>query len=143
MGMVIAYGAIASLVFFIFGLLLGRRWRGAIRGGRPAFAKKKFVAGNGDTSRKDGPAEIYVGNLSLDMTREDVEREFGRYGTVQNVRLITRQGEKKAFGFVDMPVPREADAAIQALHGREIKGSALEVNIAKSPRSHRHSRRRR
>ena len=137
------YVAIGALVFFVLGLLLGRRWQGPGQAAiRSAFRKRPFQGG-APAVRRDGLSEIYVGNLSLEMTRDDVAREFGKFGSVQNIRLIAKHGEKKAFGFVDMPVAAEAEAAIQSLHGKEVKGSVLEVNIAKSPRGQRHMRRRR
>ena len=143
-GDLVYYVAISALVFFILGLLLGRRWKGPAQGGqRPAFRNRPFQGGGAAAVRRDGPAEIYVGNMSLEMTREDVAQEFGKFGKVQNIRLIVKHGEKKAFGFVDMPVPAEAEAAIRALHGKDVKGSVMEVNIAKSPRGQRHMRRRR
>ncbi len=92
-------------------------------------------------SRREGPAEIYVGNLSLDVTRDEIQREFGQFGKVLNIRLIAKRGEPKGFGFVAMEKQEEAEKAIQALHGRELKGSALEVNIARTPRARRNHRR--
>ncbi|MFO7536278.1 MAG: RNA-binding protein [Kiritimatiellia bacterium] len=85
--------------------------------------------------------EIYVGNLSTDVTREELESEFGRFGKVINIRLITKHGESKSFGFVEMAVPSDAEAAIAALAGKDYKGNPLEVNIAKSPRGNRRHRR--
>jgi hypothetical protein len=137
------YCALSGALFFFLGLILGRRWKISHPSAtRPAFRRPAFQ-GQSSTPRKDGPVEIYVGNLSLDVVREDLEREFGRFGKVQNIRLITKHGEKKSFGFIEMLVPSEADAAIQALAGKDLKGSTLEVNIAKSPRGHRRSNRRR
>lgn len=138
------YCAISALVFFIAGLLLGRRWKNPVNtGNRPVFNRKPAFQGQPSAPRRDGPVEIYVGNLSLDVVREDLEREFGRFGKVQNIRMIAKHGEKKGFGFVEMGILTEAEKAIKALHGQDLKGSVLEVNIAKSPRSHRRQNRRR
>jgi RNA recognition motif-containing protein len=139
------YCAITGAMFFLLGLLLGRRWKtssGAPRFNRkPDFRKPAFPV-KAQPPRKDGPVEIYVGNLSLEVTKEDVEKEFSRFGKVQNIRLITKHGESKSFGFVEMAVPGEAEEAIKALAGKDFKGSPLEVNIAKSPRGHRRHHRR-
>ncbi len=144
------YCTVFSAIFFLIGLLLGRRWRPRSSGGfnnnrrpdfkRPAFAGKP--AQQAPPPRTDGPVELYVGNLGLETTKEEVEAEFGKYGKVLNIRLITKQGEDKSFGFVEMAKPSEADAAIKALAGNDFMGNALEVNVAKSPRGH-HRRRRR
>lgn len=137
------YCAISGALCFFMGLLLGRRWKMSPPSAmRPAFRRPGFQ-GQAPMPRKDGPVEIYVGNLSLEIVREDLEREFGRFGKVQNIRLITKHGEKKSFGFIEMTSPSEADAAIKALAGKDFKGSELEVNIAKSPRGNRRSNRRR
>jgi RNA recognition motif-containing protein len=91
----------------------------------------------------DGPVELYVGNLALEVTKEDVEKELSKYGKVLNIRLITKHGENKSFGFVEMASPGEADEAIKALAGKDFMGNDLEVNVAKSPRGHHHRNRRR
>jgi hypothetical protein len=137
------YCSISGALCFFLGLMLGRRWKlTPPPASRPAFRRPAFQ-GQAPMLRKDGPVEIYVGNLSLEVVREDLEKEFGRFGKVQNIRLITKHGEKKSFGFIEMLVPSEADEAIKALAGKDLKGSELEVNIAKSPRGHRRSNRRR
>jgi RNA recognition motif-containing protein len=151
------YCSIFSAIFFLIGLLLGRRWKSRPVGGgyhnnnnrRPDFKRPAFQQGRPQQQqqqqppvRQDGPVELYVGNLALEVTKEEVEAEFGKYGKVLNIRLITKQGEDKSFGFVEMATPAEADEAIKAMAGKDYKGNALEVNVAKSPRGH-HRRRRR
>ena len=81
---------------------------------------------------------IYVGNLSYQVTEEDVTAIFAEYGTVKRVQLpIDREtGRMRGFGFVEMSADAEEDAAIEALDGAEWMGRDLRVNKAK-PREDR------
>ena len=79
---------------------------------------------------------IYVGNLSYELTDEDLRMAFETYGQVESVKIIKDKynGHSKGFGFVEMPEKAEAQSAINALHGKELKGKMLNVNEAR-PRS--------
>jgi len=79
---------------------------------------------------------IYVGNLSYTVTEEDLRQAFGAFGQVASASIIKDQhsGQSKGFGFVEMPVAEEAQAAIGGMNGKEIKGRKMNVNEAK-PRS--------
>jgi len=81
---------------------------------------------------------IYVGNLSFSVNDADLKEAFGAYGQVQSASVIKDKfsGESRGFGFVEMPNKEEADKAIAALNGRDLKGRALKVNEAK-PRTDR------
>jgi hypothetical protein len=81
-----------------------------------------------------GCVEIYVGNLSYDMTEAQLRREFERFGGVKSARVIENRfnHKSKGFGFVEMPVRSEAEAAVKALHDREVMGRRLRVNEAKN-----------
>lgn len=83
---------------------------------------------------------IYVGNLSYQVTQEDVERTFAEYGTVNRVQLPTDRetGRFRGFAFVEMSSEAEENAAIEALDGAEWMGRDLRVNKAK-PREERSS----
>ncbi|MBD1924501.1 RNA-binding protein [Microcoleus sp. FACHB-831] len=76
---------------------------------------------------------IYVGNLSYQVTQEDITAVFAEYGTVKRVQLPTDRetGRPRGFGFVEMETPAEEDAAIEALDGAEWMGRNLKVNKAK------------
>ncbi len=82
----------------------------------------------------DGSVEIYVGNLSYDMTEEQFRKEFEAFGKVNSARLIMNRfnGKSKGFGFVQMPVRAEADKAIAALNDKEIMGRKMKCNEAKN-----------
>jgi RNA recognition motif-containing protein len=75
---------------------------------------------------------IYVGNLSYDVTEADLQASFEAYGTVASVSIIKDQysGQSKGFGFVEMPSASEARAAIMGLNGKDLMGRTLNVNEA-------------
>jgi cold-inducible RNA-binding protein len=77
--------------------------------------------------------KLYVGNLSYDVTDSDLSRMFEPHGTVQSAQVIMDRdvGRSKGFGFVEMQNDQEAQAAIDALNGKDSGGRALTVNIAK------------
>jgi RNA recognition motif-containing protein len=83
---------------------------------------------------------IYVGNLPYSVTDADLRETFAQYGSVDQVNLITDKfsGDSKGFGFVEMNNNSEADAAIKALNGTDMKGRNITVNQAK-PKSDRPS----
>jgi cold-inducible RNA-binding protein len=76
---------------------------------------------------------IYVGNLPYNITESEVQEAFAQYGQVASVTLIKDRetGQIRGFGFVEMPDMGEAQAAITALNGREMKGRSLVVNAAR------------
>ncbi len=83
---------------------------------------------------------IYVGNLSYQVTEEDLKQAFAEYGTVSRVQLPTDRetGRPRGFAFVEMSKETEETAAIEALDGAEWMGRDLRVNKAK-PREERSS----
>ena len=82
----------------------------------------------------DGSVEIYVGNLSYDMTEDQLRKEFEAYGKVNSVRLVMNRynGKSKGFGFVQMPNRPEAEKACEALNDREVMGRKIKCNEAKN-----------
>jgi RNA recognition motif-containing protein len=81
---------------------------------------------------------IYVGNLSYEVTQDDLSQVFAEYGTVSRVQLPADRetGRLRGFAFVEMGTEAEESAAIEALDGAEWMGRALKVNKAK-PREER------
>ena len=77
--------------------------------------------------------KLYVGNLSYDINKSDLEQMFAAHGTVTSAQVITdRETQRsKGFGFVEMGSDQEAQAAIAALNGKSIDGRALTVNEAR------------
>ena len=81
---------------------------------------------------------LYVGNLSFNTTDNQLQELFGEHGTVNSVDLIIDKfsGRSRGFGFVTMETQEAAEAAIQALHGKNVDGRNLTVNVAR-PREER------
>ena len=85
---------------------------------------------------------IYVGNLSLEVNKNDLEKLFSEYGEISEIKIITEQfsGRSKGFGFVEIPDNSEADKAIKALNGTMFKKQSIKVNQAE-PRKKQKTRR--
>ncbi|MGF1615245.1 MAG: RNA recognition motif domain-containing protein [Gammaproteobacteria bacterium] len=83
---------------------------------------------------------IYIGNLPYSITDADLRETFSRFGEVSRVNLISDKfsGESKGFGFVEMDDSLQANAAIKALNGTDMKGRNVTVNQAK-PKTDRSS----
>ena len=79
---------------------------------------------------------IYVGNLSREVTEEELRQEFAAFGEVSLVNIIKDRhgGQSKGFGFVEMPSQTEAEAAISGLKGKTLKERTMDVTQA-HPRS--------
>jgi RNA recognition motif-containing protein len=77
--------------------------------------------------------KLYVGNLTYGVTDSTLLEMFEPHGTVQSAQVIMDRdtGRSKGFGFVEMGSDQEAQAAIQALNGKEVDGRALTVNEAR------------
>jgi RNA recognition motif-containing protein len=76
---------------------------------------------------------IYIGNLSYEVTEDDLKSVFTDYGSVKRVHLPTDRetGRLRGFAFVEMNSLTEEDSAITALDGAEWMGRSLKVNKAK------------
>lgn len=84
---------------------------------------------------------IYVGNLSYDVTENQLEELFSDFGSVTEAKVIIDRdtGRSKGFGFVQMDDDGEGESAIGELNGKEFCGRNLKVNLAK-PRAERPQR---
>lgn len=84
----------------------------------------------------DQKNKLYVGNLSYDMTDENLSKIFSEHGEVTETVVITDRmsGRSKGFGFVTFAKDEDADKAAKELDGKEIGGRNIKVNIAKPQR---------
>jgi len=82
---------------------------------------------------------IFVGNLSPDVSDADLENAFAAFGKVRNVKIIRDMFTQvsKGFGFVEMQSKIEGQAAIQKLNTEDLKGKRIVVNEARPERSKR------
>ena len=74
---------------------------------------------------------VYVGNLSLDVTEEELRREFMAFGEVIAVTIMNDKyigsGQSRGYGFVEMPSQSEGQAAITALNGKTLRHRTIDV----------------
>ena len=136
------HAIVAIVGALVVGFILGRlskRGKGADRkGGEPKrrSSERKPVV-NPEPARQPIPAgsvEIYVGNLSYDLTDEELKKLFAEYGEVSSARIVLNRynGKSKGFGFVVMPNRSEAEKAIAAYSEKEFMGRKMCVNEAKN-----------
>ncbi|MDP4116720.1 MAG: RNA-binding protein [Bacteroidota bacterium] len=85
---------------------------------------------------------IFVGNLSKDVTDQDLQNLFSQHGAVREVKVIKDMfsGESKGFAFIEMPGLKEAQTAIKELNTVDLKGKKLVVNEARPKGSGNDSR---
>ena len=134
--------AIAALAgAFLIGGLIGYfvGHRGKTCKGNGKCAKKEHAAREirMSTPRQPIPAgsvEIYVGNLSYELTEDQLRKEFEAFGTVATARVVTDKSgtRSKGFGFVVMPNRPEAEKAIKAMSEKEVLGRKMRVNEARN-----------
>ena len=76
---------------------------------------------------------LYVGNLSYEMSEENLRSEFAEYGEVQSAKIITDKftGRSRGFGFVEMNSDDEGKKAMEELNGKDCEGRQLVVNEAR------------
>jgi RNA recognition motif-containing protein len=76
---------------------------------------------------------IYVGNLSFDVSEAQLQESFAAFGTVNKASVVTDRmtGRSRGFGFVEMANDDEGKAAIEGLNGSQLGGRTVTVNLAK------------
>jgi len=86
---------------------------------------------------------LYVGNLSPNVTEEDLRHNFGTVGTVLSAVIIKDKftGTSKGFGFVEMETEEGAREAMKRFHGGQLDGTNITVNEARPPKEQGNMRR--
>jgi RNA recognition motif-containing protein len=79
---------------------------------------------------------LYVGNLPYSVTEDQLSQMFSQWGGTEVTLPMDDAGRPKGFGFVDIPEDGQADAAIQAMDGKDVGGRTLTVSEAR-PRAER------
>ena len=77
--------------------------------------------------------KLYVGNLAYSVRDDSLQHAFSEFGSVQSAKVMMDRdtGRSKGFGFVEMASADEAQAAIRGLHGQQLEGRDLTVNVAR------------
>lgn len=75
---------------------------------------------------------LYVGNLSWNMSEDDLRNLFEQYGTVSSIKIVKDRetGRSKGFGFVEMENDTEAQNALSSLYDKEVLGRKIVINEA-------------
>jgi RNA recognition motif-containing protein len=78
---------------------------------------------------------IYVGNLSYEVTEEDLQKAFEGFGQIESLKIIKDNYSRrsKGFGFAEMSDSASVHSAIDALDGKELKGRTLKVSKVLEP----------
>ncbi len=128
----LAVAVAAFIAGFVLEMVLCKVF-GSRRGGNGA-APRRHGGEKRHPAPADGSVEIYVGNLSYDLTEDRLRKEFEAFGKVNSARIITNKftNKSKGFGFVHMPDRAEARAAVKALNDKDILGRKLKCNEAKN-----------
>ncbi len=81
---------------------------------------------------------IYVGNLDFGTTEDELRSLFEAYGQIERITLVRDRatGQPRGFAFVEMVNDGEAEKAIQAVNGTELRGRALNISEARPKREH-------
>lgn len=106
-----------------------------LQGGLPSIEEAMRAIENPDQAPRSAagiPARLFVGNLSSSTTEADLRGAFGAFGSIADaVVMVDRStGAPRGFGFVTMADRKDAPRAIRELHGSELKGSSIAVNVA-------------
>jgi len=111
-----------------------------LRARLPASKPKEYSAkaatgvlnrtGNKIRDKRGQIMKIYVGNISFDVTEDEIAAEFGTYGKVESVAIPSDKlsGRPRGFAFVEMASKSEAEAAITGLNGKTLKDRTIVVN---------------
>ena len=129
-----AAGAVAG--FACAKLLGGKKKQPAQRPQRSGDSSRSKEPRRSSESRVPIPAgsvEIYAGNLSYDMTDDQLRGIFAKYGVVESARIITHRpsGKSKGYGFVEMPHRAEAELAVDKINNTEVMGRRIRCNEAR------------
>lgn len=83
--------------------------------------------------------KIFIGNLSFEITEDELAAEFGTFGRVESVVIPADKfsGRPRGFAFVEMPSKSEAEAAIEGLNGKSIKERIVVVNESRPRQDNR------
>lgn len=123
---------IYSLLWFIVGIRLGQH----LPREKPVRPRKNSRDNSNERRHRgdNGNIELYIGNLSYDVTEKEVKKLFREYGDVASVRLINNKfnGKSKGYGFIEMTVRSEAEMAIRKMNNKDIMGRRIIVNEAKT-----------
>jgi RNA recognition motif-containing protein len=117
----------AVIAVFLAGVLAGMKFGRGRQGGN------RSSSGSGNSNRPVRSPDLYIGNLTEDISGEELEKQFGKFGDVREVRMVPpRSGETKTFAFITMGSVESAQSALNGLNGKDIDGQKIVVSEARS-----------
>ncbi len=135
----------ALVVGYVIGFIVGRRKAAKGAANKPQQPQQQKKPQQAPVRRDPRPVtarppipagsvELYVGNLSYDMTEDQLRQTFEAFGKVDSVRLVTNRynNKSKGFAFVVMPNRPEAEKAIAELNDKDVMGRLMRVNEAQN-----------
>lgn len=112
-----------GLAIFMAGVLAGMKLGGRRNGG----------SNGGGGNRPVRSPDLYIGNLTEDISGEELQKQFSKYGDVREVRMVPpRNGETKTFAFITMSSVESAQAAMNGMNGKDVNGRKIVVSEARS-----------
>ena len=124
----IAGVAAAALAVFLIGVLVGMKFGKGRQGG-----SRSSNGGGSNSNRPVRSPDLYIGNLTEDITGEELQKQFGKYGDVKEVRMVPpRNGETKTFAFITMGSVESAQSALNGMNGKDVDGRKIVVSEARS-----------
>lgn len=113
-----------GVAIFLAGVLAGMKLGGRRSGGG---------SNGGGGNRPVRSPDLYIGNLTEDISGEELQKQFGKYGDVREVRMVPpRNGETKSFAFITMGSVESAQAAMNGMNGKDVDGRKIVVSEARS-----------
>ena len=113
-----------------FPLLQARNTMPMISCFAPWILQCRLLTGRAGTRGFDR-GNVFVGNLLVDTSTEDLRDQFSAIGDITNVRIHKKAGQKTSFGFIEFKEAHSAEDAIEKMDGCEMHGKALSVKMAK------------
>jgi RNA recognition motif-containing protein len=94
---------------------------------------QRSLAGHRLVEEKAAMKNLFVGNMSFQMTERDLRALFEPFGQVGRIHIVTDRetGRARGFAFVEMPNDQEAAKAVAGLEGKEVGSRLLKVNEAR------------
>lgn len=94
-----------------------------------------------DSSQQANPKKLFIGNLSYNVTEDELRNAFSQFGEITDLKVITDRmsGRSKGIAFITFATEEAAQAAIEGMHNQEMDGRAIIVNVARPqvPRENR------
>jgi len=110
--------------------IVGTKMGASSEMGNPKLYLDSFL-GSRSTKRKAGGMNIYVGNLSLEVTEDDLRQEFVTFGEVISVVIMNNKyigsGQPNGYGYVQMASKSEGQVAVTSLKGKRLRGRVIDV----------------